>query len=118
MNRDFQIIFCVFVLTVLATAAFTSPASDARQKARPAMDSYRKAHPSCEWCSRKAGILARMEVHHLVPVAVAPDMAKDTNNMITLCRPCHIVVGHDGDGACRRHVVNVRQLIQVKVVAK
>ena len=91
-------------------------ASDAREQARPQMDRYRMAHPRCEACGARPGPNRGNEVHHLVPCATDPERAGDTNNMITLCRPCHIAYGHAGDGACRVYVENVRQVIDARVV--
>jgi hypothetical protein len=36
----------------------------------------------------------KIEVHHIYPQWARPDLAKDTNNMVALCRPCHQVIGH------------------------
>jgi len=44
----------------------------------------------CQWC----GSERRLEVHHIQPQHVRPDLAMDTNNMVVLCRQCHFTVGH------------------------
>ncbi len=53
------------------------------------------AHPSCAAC----GTRTRVEVHHIVPVHVAPDRELDSGNLLSLCRGrlhrgCHFRVGH------------------------
>jgi len=46
----------------------------------------------CAWCDKTNDI----EVHHVYPQHLWPERAKDTNNMVCLCRRCHLVVGHRG----------------------
>lgn len=106
------------VITTFVISAMASPASDARRAARPQMDWYASAHPACEWCGRgpSLAILDRLEVHHIIPCSVNPTLAADTNNMIRLCRRDHIVLGHAGDGACRRYIINIREIIRIREV--
>jgi hypothetical protein len=81
---------------------------------KSAMRKYRREHPRCEWdnCS------AYCDVHHIIPVHVAPHLAADVNNMITLgARRCHLAVGHAGDWQ-RRWVPNVRTLCGTADIAK
>jgi len=70
-----------------------------------AMRAYRKAHPACAWCGRKR----RLEVHHEKPISVAPDLADVESNLITLCRPCHRIVGHNTSFR-DRYVENVAEI--------
>lgn len=44
----------------------------------------------CAWC----GATNDIEVHHIYPQHLWPERARDTNNMVCLCRRCHFVVGH------------------------
>jgi hypothetical protein len=68
---------------------------------RKAMNKHRKAHPSCEYCGRSP-----IHVHHVAPVRVAPELAADPENFISLCgKRCHITIGHAGNW--RHHVWNV-----------
>ena len=59
-----------------------------------AMNAHRKAHPKCAWCGR-VGI----EVHHIRPVHLYPELAADPTNFISLTRKpaCHHVIGHRGN---------------------
>jgi hypothetical protein len=61
---------------------------------------------ACEWC----GSERRLEVHHIQPQHVRPDLAMDTNNMVILCRTCHFTVGHKNDW--KRVFTNVREVIR------
>lgn len=65
---------------------------------RQAMNSYRKSHPDCEVTGLKPSFWGRNpDVHHYVPVSVDITLACDTNNMITLCRDIHFLIGHLSD---------------------
>ena len=60
------------------------------------MKKHRQLESWCAWCGRKK----RLQVHHIVPVSVAPEQAADPANLITLCaKRCHITVGHAGNYA-------------------
>ena len=61
----------------------------------------------CAWCDSTA----KLEVHHLWPQHVRPDLAHDTNNMIVLCRRCHFCIGHRCN--FKRVVTNVVEMIDV-----
>ena len=78
-------------------------------KVRRAMRAFRSKpeNAQCAWCGRSN----RLEVHHIVPVSVAPHLAADQNNMIMLCRkpPCHQTIGHNGDFR-GRYVQNVQEI--------
>jgi 5-methylcytosine-specific restriction protein A len=45
----------------------------------------RRRDGKCLMCS----ITENLTVHHIEPVLVAPDLAFDPTNLITLCRSCH-----------------------------
>ena len=59
-----------------------------------AMNKYRKEHPTCAWCGRPG-----VDVHHIVPLHVAPERAADPENFISLNRrpACHHILGHVGN---------------------
>ena len=44
----------------------------------------------CEWC----GSAKDLNVHHIIPQHIRPDLSHDKANMIVLCRPCHFTIGH------------------------
>lgn len=47
--------------------------------------------PVCQAC----GKTAKLDVHHIVPVAIDKSRELDPENLITLCnQPCHLVFGH------------------------
>lgn len=63
----------------------------------------RKEHlivqPTCQACGGKS----RLEVHHIIPFHVRPDLELDPTNLVTLCEGgkyginCHLFVGHKGN---------------------
>jgi hypothetical protein len=56
---------------------------------------FREAHPSCAACGSKN----RLNVHHVHPFHLTPELELDPNNLITLCmdtKECHLHLGHGG----------------------
>lgn len=54
-----------------------------------------EAHPACEVC----GGLEKLEVHHIHPFHLHPDLELNPNNLVTLCEVdpllnCHRIFGH------------------------
>jgi 5-methylcytosine-specific restriction enzyme A len=60
----------------------------------------RKAHlasePKCQWCGTKYAL----EIHHIEPFHLRPELELEPKNLITLCQKptthCHIKRGHKG----------------------
>jgi len=73
-------------------------------KVRKALLTHRKKSPVCE----ATGKTDRLEVHHLIPVSIAPDLAGEPANLITLNKHAHLVIGHAGN--YKRYVTNVREV--------
>lgn len=57
---------------------------------------YLAVHPTCEAC----GARTDLNVHHVMPFHLDPSKELDPANLITLCRGCHLRIGHacDSDG--------------------
>jgi len=74
---------------------------------RKAMREFHATYRECAWCGRSK----HLEVHHIIPVSVAPHRAADKTNMIMLCRKpaCHQIIGHDGDFRSR-YVPDVEEI--------
>jgi hypothetical protein len=53
-----------------------------------------KLHPKCEACETTLGL----NVHHVKPFHLYPELELDPKNLITLCRDHHFSIGHDPDG--------------------
>ena len=53
-----------------------------------------KLYPQCEAC----GTTLALNVHHVKPFHLYPDLELDPKNLITLCRDHHFSIGHDPDG--------------------
>jgi hypothetical protein len=54
----------------------------------------RKEHLKHEGCCQMCSILRKLEVHHIRPWHLAPDLRYESSNLITLCRECHFRFGH------------------------
>ena len=60
--------------------------------------SFRTEHPMCQVCLRNNRITPAVEVHHLESIASAPHLRLEWNNLLAVCKPCHLEVegrGHD-----------------------
>lgn len=53
-----------------------------------------RLHPICEAC----GGIEDLNVHHVEPFHLKPELELDLKNLITLCREHHFRIGHDPDG--------------------
>lgn len=59
---------------------------------------YIKKNPRCAIC----GLYKKVEVHHIVPFFLAPDLELNPENLVTLCENkkwginCHLAFGHRG----------------------
>jgi len=81
--------------TRLKNSMLHLPTEWAVQKAKR---KHRKAHPECSVCRTKKSINGnKCDVHHLIPVHVAPLLACEPSNLITICRRHHFWVGHMGN---------------------
>lgn len=50
-----------------------------------------KANDHCAVCGRKKNL----EVHHILPFSLRPELELEPDNLIVLCAdPCHFVFGH------------------------
>lgn len=73
------------------------------QKRSPDWQVVRKSHlaehPHCAVC----GGSKKLEVHHIIPFNLAPDMELAPDNLMTLCERkkyginCHLLIGHLGN---------------------
>lgn len=89
MNK-LAISFLVLLIAWLAVVSQSAERSSA-------WDTVREAHlilePACQWCGKDD--IKKLEVHHIRPFHKEPDLELDQANLITLCRFCHFVVGHN-----------------------
>lgn len=49
-------------------------------------------HPLCECCGAKT-----QEIHHKHPFHLKPELELDPDNLIALCKRCHLLIGHLGN---------------------
>ena len=48
----------------------------------------------CELCEVKGGLLRPLELHHVKPYHLFPELELEPSNFITVCRPCHLRYAH------------------------
>lgn len=53
-----------------------------------------KRFPTCAVCGTKGTLLKPIEVHHCIPYSVDKTQELRLENLITLCRPDHLLFGH------------------------
>ena len=87
------ILLLLFMLPVLV---FGGDRSSQWPKVRAA---HLKAHPCCAVCGTRKDV----QVHHIKPFHIKPELELDPNNLVTLCTSkywgfnCHLAVGHGGN---------------------
>lgn len=72
-------------------------------------DAFIKSNPLCAAC----GSTKKLQVHHIQPFHLHPELELDLNNLITLCmdiNECHLKIGHGGSFSC----YNPRAVMQAK----
>ena len=62
--------------------------------------SFRQRYPTCAVC----GTRRKVQIHHIIPFHLAPELELKTSNLIPLCTGgrfkglhCHLIFGHLGD---------------------
>ena len=61
----------------------------------PKWQSVRKEHIKNNPCCIACGRDKKLEVHHIKPVHLFPELELDPSNLVTLCAdPCHLLFGH------------------------
>lgn len=73
-----------------------------------------KTQIECHVC----GYEKKLEVHHITPRHVSPELALKWDNLIVLCRDCHFHIGHWCDfHESNPDVVEIAELARCKRVA-
>jgi len=49
----------------------------------------RQEDPLCEECEREGMVTPATEVHHIIPVRLAPMMRLSWSNIVSVCKACH-----------------------------
>jgi hypothetical protein len=84
---------------------------------------FLKLHPKCEICESTTNL----EVHHIEPFHLNPELELDINNLITLCETkkyginCHLLIGHLGsykfsNPNCRKDVKQLHTKLKQTVL--
>jgi hypothetical protein len=65
-----------------------------RDKAKDTMKAVKERDNfTCQLCKKRGGYL---NSHHIIPIIVNPERSTDPKNIITLCKPCHLLA-HDNN---------------------
>lgn len=88
----------------------------AQYAVRKAILKHKEQFPYCAWCGRED----KLQVHHIIPVLVAPELAANPDNLITLCRPDHLYVAHNGNygGRFKEDIVEACEANRVIYILK
>lgn len=62
-------------------------------KWRRTRNEFIEIQPDCQMCMTDNNL----QVHHIFPWSLYPDLRYDLENLVTLCQPCHFRFGHDRD---------------------
>ena len=82
----------------------------------------RKIHLDVNHCCELCFGTKKLEVHHIVPFHIAPDLELDPTNLVTLCQSkrfginCHLLIGHGGiwqgiNPHCKDDISKMRNII-------
>lgn len=71
---------------------------------RRAMYKHRKLHPVCELTG-----LGSICIHHIVPVSIAPELAAEPSNFISLNKKVHLYLAHMG--SYTRYMENIVEIV-------
>jgi hypothetical protein len=110
MNKRIALILCVSLLCLGADNIRKT------KEYRAAMRSYAKSHPNCEMTGLKPSFFGRNpDKHHYKSVSEYPEFACDTNNLVTLARDIHFLLGHLGNWQDEN--VNLRETMRAVKIA-
>ena len=82
-------------------------------RVRKACKEHVKKEPFCQWCNTMKGLQA----HHIIPMWKDDTLAADLKNFITLCKKCHLPIGHNRSFATK-YVENVREICDARKVKR
>lgn len=75
----------------------------------PKWQEVREEHLKAESACRACGTTKELQVHHIKPFSMHPELELDPLNLITLCMDkyeCHLLIGHGGSfDFCNENVV-------------
>lgn len=59
----------------------------------------------CEICGKDLSDWKHAELHHILPVSLVPELARDPKNMMILCHECHKAI-HDNPFVYSRQILD------------
>ena len=89
---------------VYRNPAYVTRNARKQNSVRRAMARHRRENPTCKLTHSK-----KIRVHHIIPVSVAPELADDPDNLVSLHPYAHFLLGHALSWT--RHVPGILELI-------
>lgn len=99
LKKEFWIITALVILLIILQLVFSAFGAARSSRWPKVRAEFLKTHPACVVC----GSTKKLEVHHISPVHIRPDLELDPNNLMTLCESknygvnCHLFFGHLGN---------------------
>lgn len=91
MKDIIRFISVASLIIVLGCSTAVPPMPAAHEAAPLAAISYHHYMQAlCQWC----GSTHDLNVHHIQPQHLHPELRDVPSNLVTLCRECHFVLGH------------------------
>ena len=69
---------------------------------RVRLEALRRDHYLCQDCLERGDLTAATEVHHLIPIELAPHLRLVLSNLRSLCKPCHSAITATRDSSFAR----------------
>ncbi len=57
---------------------------------------YREQYPLCQMCEQECRTTLAVDVHHIVKVSDSPELLLDWDNLLSVCRLCHVKLDRNG----------------------
>lgn len=83
----------ILILTLLFILCLSIWSAERSSKWEKVRLEHLQIEAVCAWCGQSD--VKKLEVHHIKPFHVYPNLELEQSNLITFCRFCHFVVGHN-----------------------
>lgn len=93
MKRN-PLILAILLLVVSFAVWSATRRDDGMESRSPHWPTVRAEHLKVEPVCRCCGANQTLEVHHVKPFHLHPELECDPSNLVTLCRRCHLFLGH------------------------
>ena len=89
--RVFRVLsWLIPALALLFTGCASIPPGGTAPNVLPGISYHHYLQPRCQWCNSTHDL----NVHHIEPQHLHPELRDVPSNLVTLCRECHFTLGH------------------------